>query len=48
MYPSICAICYMKWLFGVMVFHRCIVNLSGGLDISSVYVYSAICETYLV
>ena len=31
---SICAFCYMWHLFGVMVFHRCIVNWSGG------YMYS--------
>ena len=35
-------------LIGVMVFHRHIVNWSVGVDVSSVYVYSAICETYLV
>ena len=31
-----------------MVFQRSIVNWSGGVDVSSVYVHSAICETYLV
>ena len=31
-----------------MVFHSCIVNGSCGGDVFSVYVYSAMCETYLV
>ena len=31
-------------LFGVMVFHTSIVN--WGVDVSSVYVHSAICVTY--
>ena len=31
-----------------MVFHRSIVNWSGGVDVFLVYVHSAICETYLV
>ena len=35
-------------LFGVMVFHRSIVNWSGGVDVSSVYVHSVICVSYLV
>ena len=35
-------------LFGVMVFQRSIVNWSGGKDVSSVYVHSAICDTYVV
>ena len=46
---SICAFCYMCNLFGVMVFHIPIVNWSGvGVDVFSVYVHYAICETYLV
>ena len=45
---SICAFCYMPKLFGVMAFHRSIVNWSLGVDVSSVYVHSAICETYLL
>ena len=35
-------------LFGVMVFQRSIVNWHGGKDVSSVYVHSAICDTYVV
>ena len=31
-----------------MVFHRSIVNWSGGVDVFLVYVHSAICENYLV
>ena len=31
-----------------MVFYRSIVNWSGGVDVFSVYLHSAICETYLV
>ena len=45
---SICAFWYMWNLFGVMVFHISIVNWSVGVDVFSVYVHSAICETYLV
>ena len=46
--------CQLEWgvdvssVFGVMVFHRDIVNWSGGGHVSSVYVHSAICDTYLV
>ena len=43
--PGICAFCYMLNLFGVVVFHRCMVNWRRG---ALVYVHSAICETYLV
>ena len=33
----------------ILIFHRYIVNWSlGGVDVSPVYVLSAICETYLV
>ena len=42
---SICAFCYMLNLFGVVVFHRSMVNWRRG---ALVYVHSAICETYLV
>ena len=47
---SICAFCYMWHWFGVMVFHRSIVNWSveRGVYVSSVYVHSVICETYVV
>ena len=41
----ICAFCYMLNLFGVVVLHRSMVNWRKG---ALVYVYSAICETYLV
>ena len=40
--------CVVNLKFGVMVFHRSIVNWSFGGDVFSVYVYSSICETYLV
>ena len=45
---SICTFYYMCNLFGVMVFQRSIANWIWGVDVSSVYVHSAICETYLV
>ena len=38
-------ICHMLNLFGVVVFHRCMVNWMWG---ALVYVHSPICETYLV
>ena len=44
----ICACCNMGNLFGVLIFHRFIFNWSGGVVVSSVYVHSAICKTYLV
>ena len=44
---SICACCYMWNLFGVMVFHRSIVNWTERVHVSSVYVHSVICETYV-
>ena len=48
---SICAFCYMRTLFCVMVFHTSIVNWCGRGwwdDVSSVYVHSVICVTYLL
>ena len=45
---SICVFCYMGNLFGVMVFHTSIFKWSVGIDVSLVYMHSAICETYLV
>ena len=42
---SICAFCYMLNAYGVVVFHRSMVNWRRG---PLVYVHSAICETYLV
>ena len=42
---GICAFCYMWDLFGVVVFHRSMVNWRRG---TLVYVHSAICETYMV
>ena len=42
---GICAFCYMLNLFGVVVFHRSLVNWRRG---ALVYVHSAICETDLV
>ena len=48
MYPQyMCILLYVK-LFSVTVFQRSIVNWSLGIDVSSVYVHSAICDTYLV
>ena len=46
---SICAFYYMCNLFGVMVFKISIVNcIWGRVDVSSVYLHSAICDTDLV
>ena len=46
---SICEFYYMWNLFSVMVFHRSYCQFGFGLgDVFSVYVYSAIRETYLV
>ena len=42
---SICALCYMLNIFGVVVLHRFMVNWRGR---ALVYVHSAICETYVV
>ena len=42
---SVCAFCYMLNIFGVVVFHRSMVNWRSG---AMVYVHSAICETSLV
>ena len=41
----ICAFCYMLNVFGVVVFHRYMVNWRRG---TLVYVHTAICETYVV
>ena len=41
---GICAFCYMLNLFGVVVFHRSMVNCRRG----PWYMHSAICETSLV
>ena len=39
---------YLQYMC-ILINHRYIVNWSlGGIDVSSVYVLSAICETYLV
>ena len=43
---SICACCYMWHLFGVTVFHRCIVNWSGGICILSTYAFCYICNLF--
>ena len=46
---SICAFCYMSKLCGVMALNRIFVNWSGvGVDVCSVYVHFAVCDTYLV
>ena len=45
---SICAFCEMWNLFGVTLFYKCVVNWSFRVDICSVYVHSAIYESYLV
>ena len=48
MYPHyMCILLYVK-LIWCNLFHRSIVNWSLGVDVSSVYVHSAICETYFV
>ena len=44
---SLYAFCNMCNLFGAMVFQRSIVNWRG-VHVSSVYVHSVICVTYLV
>ena len=41
-----CMLLFVK-LFGVVVSHKSMVNWRG-VHLPSVYVYSAICETYLV
>ena len=49
MYPQyMCILLICVHLFGVTVFHRCIVNWSWVVDVSSVYVHFAICDTYVV
>ena len=40
----ICALCYMLHVFGVVVFHRSMVNWRGTL----VYIHCGICENSLV
>ena len=42
-----CILIYVKVMW-CNVLDRSIVNLSGGVDVFSVYVHSAICVTYLV
>ena len=44
---SICAFCYMLNVFGVVVFHRSMVDWRG-VHVPEVYVHSAICSTYSV
>ena len=46
---GICAFFYMQNLFGVVVFHRSMVDeRRGGVSLPWVYVHSSICETCLV
>ena len=48
MYPQyMCILLYLIliWCNGIL---KSIVNWSGGLDVTLVYVHSAICETYVV
>ena len=47
---GICASFYMCNLFGIVVFQRSMLNLrrGDGVSLPWVYVYSSICETYLV
>ena len=42
---SICAFCYLLSIFGVVVFHRSMVDWKRG---ALVYMHSAICETSMV
>ena len=44
---GICAFFYIESLFGVVVFHRSMVEsgVGWGLCLSTVYVYSSICKT---
>ena len=49
MYPQyMCILLNVTLIFGVTIFHRCTVNSSMGGNVSSVYVHSAICVTYVV
>ena len=48
MYPQYMCILLYVIVIDVMVFHKLIVNWSEGVYVSSVYVHSAICDTYLV
>ena len=47
---SICAsFLYVKFIWCNMILHRYLLSIGvRGVDVSSVYVHSAICETYLV
>ena len=48
MYPQyMCILLYVKFIW-CNVLQISIVNWSGGGDVSSVYVHSAICDSYLV
>ena len=48
MYPQYMYILLIVKVIWCNIFHRCIVNWSGGIYVFSVYVHSAICDTYLV
>ena len=45
---SICALCYMLNIFGLVVLHTSMVNWSWVVHLPWIYVHSAICETYSV
>ena len=46
MYPQyMCILLYVTLSFGVIVFQISIVNWIREVDVSSVYVHSAICDT---
>ena len=49
MFPQyMCILLYVTFIWCNEVFYRCIVNWGGGIYVSSVYVHSAICDSYLV
>ena len=45
---GICALCYIRNLFGIMVLQRSMLNWIWGVNLPWVYVHCAIYETYLV
>ena len=48
MYPQyMCILLYVTLIWCNGIFHRCIV-IGVGVYVSSVYVHSAICDTYVV
>ena len=49
MYPQyMCILLYVKLIWCNGIPYICCQSCSWGVDVSSVYVHSALCETYLV